>query len=127
MHDGSRAAIGDLVITRRNDRRLQAGRGWVRNGDRWSVLDVRADGAVVARRLGASRGASVVLPAEYAAEHLELGYAVTSHRAQGVTTDTAHVLVDSSMTRENLYVAMTRGRASNRAYVAVDRPDVARQ
>lgn len=52
-----------------------------------------------------------------------LGYAVTSYRAQGVTTDTAHVLVDASMTRENLYVAMTRGRASNRAYVAVDRPD----
>ena len=123
LHDGSRAAIGDLVITRRNDRRLRAGRGWVRNGDRWSVRDVRADGAVVARRQGAVRGASVVLPAEYVAEHLELGYAVTSHRAQGVTTDTAHVLVDSSMTRENLYVAMTRGRASNRAYVAVDRPD----
>lgn len=52
-----------------------------------------------------------------------LGYAVTSYRAQGVTTDTAHVLVDPSMTRENLYVAMTRGRTLNRAYVAVDRPD----
>lgn len=123
LHDDSRAAIGDTVITRRNDRRLLAGRGWVRNGDRWSVLDVRTDGAVVARRLGATRGCSVVLPAAYVAEHLELGYAVTSYRAQGVTTDTAHVLVDSSMTRENLYVAMTRGRASNRAYVAVDRPD----
>jgi hypothetical protein len=29
------------------------------------------------------------------------------------------------MTRENLYVAMTRGRDSNIAYVAVDQPDVA--
>lgn len=123
LHDDSRAAIGDTVITRKNDRRLAAGRGWVRNGDRWTVLDVRTDGAVVARRLGATRGCSVVLPAAYVAEHLELGYAVTSYRAQGVTTDTAHVLVDSSMTRENLYVAMTRGRDVNRAYVAVDRPD----
>lgn len=123
LHDDSRAAIGDTVITRKNDRRLVAGRGWVRNGDRWTVLDVRTDGAVVARRLGATRGCSVVLPAAYVAEHLELGYAVTSYRAQGVTTDTAHVLVDSSMTRENLYVAMTRGRDVNRAYVAVDRPD----
>ncbi|WP_201023746.1 hypothetical protein [Leucobacter sp. G161] len=123
LHDDSRAAIGDTVITRRNDRRLVAGRGWVRNGDRWTVLDVRTDGAVVARRLGAARGCSVVLPAAYIAEHLELGYAITSYRAQGVTTDTAHVLVDSSMTRENLYVAMTRGRELNRAYVAVDRPD----
>lgn len=123
LHDDSRAAIGDTVITRKNDRRLIARRGWVRNGDRWTVLDVRTDGAVVARRLGATRGSSVVLPAAYVAEHLELGYAVTSYRAQGVTTDTAHVLVDSSMTRENLYVAMTRGRESNQAYVAVDRPD----
>ncbi|MGO1545304.1 MAG: MobF family relaxase [Gulosibacter sp.] len=123
LHDDSRAAIGDTVITRKNDRRLVAGRGWVRNGDRWTVLDVRTDGAVIARRLGATRGSSVVLPAGYVAEHLELGYAVTSYRAQGVTTDTAHVLVDSSMTRENLYVAMTRGRESNQAYVAVDRPD----
>lgn len=123
LHDDSRAAIGDTVITRKNDRRLVAGRGWVRNGDRWTLLDVRTDGAVVARRLGATRGCSVVLPAAYVAEHLELGYAVTSYRAQGVTTDTAHVLVDSSMTRENLYVAMTRGRDVNRAYVAVDQPD----
>lgn len=123
LHDDSRAAIGDTVITRKNDRRLVAGRGWVRNGDRWTVLDARTDGAVVARRLGATRGCSFVLPAAYVAEHLELGYAVTSYRAQGVTTDTAHVLVDSSMTRENLYVAMTRGRESNQAYVAVDRPD----
>lgn len=52
-----------------------------------------------------------------------LGYAVTAHRAQGVTTDTAHVLVEPSTTRENLYVAMTRGRHSNRAYVVFDRPD----
>lgn len=123
LHDDSRAAAGDTVITRKNDRRLVAGRGWVRNGDRWTVLDVRTDGAVVVRRLGATRGCSVLLPAAYVAEHLELGYAVTSYRAQGVTTDTAHVLVDSSMTRENLYVAMTRGRERNQAYVAVDRPD----
>lgn len=52
-----------------------------------------------------------------------LGYAVTSFRAQGLTTDTAHVLVDSGMTRETLYVAMTRGRNANIAYVAVDKPD----
>ncbi len=52
-----------------------------------------------------------------------LGYAVTAYRAQGVTVDTSHVLVDPSMTRENLYVAMTRGRDGNYAYVAVDTPD----
>jgi len=48
---------------------------------------------------------------------------VTSFRAQGVTVDTCHVRVTPTTTRENLYVAMTRGRNSNLAYVATDRPD----
>ncbi|WP_422934252.1 MobF family relaxase [Sinomonas sp. P47F7] len=127
LHDGTHAAAGDTVITRRNDRRLRTGRSWVRNGDRWTVTNVHDDGSLTLRRIGTRRGASAVLPAAYTAEHLDLGYAVTSYRAQGITTDTAHVLVDASMTRENLYVAMTRGRASNSAYVATDKPDTAHQ
>lgn len=125
LHDGTRAATGDAVITRRNDRRLRAGRSWVRNGDRWTVVDARDDGSLALQRAGAQWGATVIIPATYAAEHVELGYAVTSYRAQGITTDTAHVLVDSAMTRENLYVAMTRGRDANITYVAVDQPDAA--
>ncbi len=127
LHDGSHAAAGEKVITRRNDRRLRAGRSWVRNGDRWTVTDIRDDGSVTLRRTGRKWGGSVVLPADYAAEHLDLGYAVTSYRAQGITTDTSHVLVDPSMTRENLYVALTRGRDANRAYVATDKPDDSHQ
>jgi hypothetical protein len=123
LHDGTHAASGDIVITRRNDRRLRAGRSWVRNGDRWKVADVRSDGSMLVRREGRSRGSAVLLPAAYVAEHVELGYAVTSFRAQGLTADTAHVLVDSAMTRETFYVAMTRGRTANVAYVAVDKPD----
>lgn len=123
LHDGTRAAIGDAIITRRNDRRLRTGCGWVRNGDRWTVTQVRDDGSLTIRRAGTRRGGSVVLPAGYVAEHVDLGYAVTAHRAQGMTTDTAHVLADASTTRENLYVAMTRGREANLVYVATDRPD----
>ncbi|TFD54155.1 TrwC relaxase [Cryobacterium sp. Hh7] len=125
LHDGTRAAVGDTVITRRNDRRLYASRSWVRNGDRWNVIGVHRNGSVEVRRQGRRWGSTVLLPASYVAQHLELGYAVTSHRAQGITTDTAHVVVAPSMPRENLYVAMTRGREANTAYVAVDRPDVA--
>ena len=40
-----------------------------------------------------------------------------------MTVDTCHVLVTPTTTRENLYVAMTRGCNSNVAYVATDRPD----
>jgi conjugative relaxase-like TrwC/TraI family protein len=121
LHDDARAAVGDTIITRQNDRRLRAGRGWVRNGDRWTVIDVREDGSLTARRAG-SRG-TVLLPAGYVSDHVDLGYAVTAHRAQGITTDTSHTLADSSTTRENLYVALTRGRHANLVYVATDRPD----
>ncbi len=55
----------------------------------------------------------------------DLGYAVTSYRAQGITVDSSHVLADASMTRENFYVAMTRGKEANIAYVAIDKPDPA--
>jgi conjugative relaxase-like TrwC/TraI family protein len=123
LGDGCRASFGDVVITRQNDRRIRTmRRGWVKNGDRWRVTDIRPDGAVVVKRLGAG-GGRTVLPAEYVAEHLDLGYAVTAHRAQGVTVDTAHVVVTPSTTRENLYVSMTRGRDSNIVYVALDQPD----
>jgi hypothetical protein len=37
-----------------------------------------------------------------------------------MTVDAAHVLVDKTMTRESLYVALSRGRAANRAYVVTD-------
>lgn len=121
--DGCRASVGDVVITRQNDRRIRTMRGgWVKNGDRWLITDIRRDGSVQVKRLD-PRGARTVLPPEYVAEHVDLGYAVTAHRAQGVTVDTAHVVVTPSTTRENLYVSMTRGRESNIAYVALDQPD----
>jgi conjugative relaxase-like TrwC/TraI family protein len=124
LHAGTAAAAGDIVVTRRNDRSLRTGRSWVRNGDRWSVIEVFQDGRMLVRRADRRSGATVTLPAPYVAEHVDLGYATTSHRAQGITTDTAHVLVQTGMTRESLYVAMTRGRQANTAYVAVDRPEV---
>ena len=70
-------------------------------------------------------GDAVVLSAEYVAQNVDLAYATTTHRAQGLTVDRAHVLAAPGMTRENLYVAMTRGRQDNRVYVAVDDVDPA--
>lgn len=116
--DGTQVAAGDWIITRQNDRRLRTLRnGWVRNGDRWTVKDVRPDGSLVVRRQGRRHSGAVVLPAAYVAEHVDLGYAITAHRAQGITVDTSHVVVSESTTRENLYVAVTRGRDHNHAYV----------
>ncbi len=124
LADGTQASEGDLVITRNNDRRLHPLRGgWVRNGDRWTVTRVHKDGSMQVQRLGVDFGGTVTLPAAYVAEHVDLGYAVTAHRAQGLTVDTSPVVVTGSTTRENFYVAMTRGRDSNIAYVALDKPD----
>ncbi|MBM9432496.1 relaxase domain-containing protein [Flaviflexus sp. JY899] len=81
------------------------------------------DGSRTTRRPGRSYGGAIDLPAAYVAEQVDLGYAVTAYRAPGVTTDTAHVLVEPTATRENFYVSMTRGCAANRAYVILDRAD----
>ena len=134
-----RASAGDLVITRDNDRHLRYGRdGWVRNGDRWRILQVHRNGSVTVQRVdlephtrsttgggreGAPSWGIVRLPAEYVAEHVDLGYAITAHRAQGLTVDTAYTLASPTMSRENLYVALTRGRTANTVFVPVDKPD----
>ncbi|TSD58157.1 AAA family ATPase [Aeromicrobium piscarium] len=123
LRDGTGVSEGDTIITRHNDRRLRNRRTWVRNGDRWTVTRIREDGSMMIRPVGRRFGGGIVLPADYVAEHVDLGYAVTAHRAQGITTDTAHTVVTRTTTRENFYVAMTRGADRNHAYVGVDRED----
>lgn len=123
LHDGTTAGIGDLVVTRLNDRRLSTGKAWVKNGDRWHVTRRYEDGSLAVRRLGRGdqpHGKALVLPAKYVREELELGYASTVHRAQGASVDTAHALVDpEASSRELFYVAMTRGKHRNHTYVIV--------
>ena len=124
LHDGNNASRGDVVITRRNERRLRTGTGWVRNGDRWIVNATHSDGSVTVHRASPRRG-RLRLPAEYVATDLELGYAVTVHRAQGSTVHSAHAVISSpTTTRETLYVAMTRGQHGNRVYIATDQPQL---
>ncbi|MGN6036664.1 MobF family relaxase [Brevibacterium casei] len=126
LHDGTTAGAGDLVVTRRNERRLSTGRTWVKNGDRWQITRRYEDGALAVRRVGKGDrpyGKALVLPAKYVREDLELGYASTVHRAQGASVDTAHALIDpETAARELFYVAMTRGKQRNHAYVIVPDP-----
>jgi len=128
LGDQTRAGVGDRVITRLNNRRLTLpGHGHVRNGAGWHVVATHPDGALTvtpANRHPTPEPAPVVrLPAGYVTTHVDLGYATTAHRAQGVTVDACHVLAAPGMTREALYVAMTRGRDSNTVYVATDAVD----
>ena len=105
---GQLAGVGDLVVTRRNERRLSTRSGWVKNGDRWVVTGTHEDGSMTVHRTYGDGQA--VLPADYAAQHVELAYATTAHQAEGRTVDTAHALVSPATTREVLYVSATRGR-----------------
>ena len=120
LHDGLEAGVGDRVVTRRNDRRLLVGPRWVKNGDTFTVTHRHDDGALTVQRTNG--GPSVTLPAPYVWEHVELAYATTAFRAQGSTVDTAHAIVTGpGMTREVLYVMLTRAREANTAYVCTDR------
>ena len=119
LHNEARAHVGDVVVTRQNARRLtvNGGQDFVKNGDLWRVSQVHDNGAMTVQHL--EYGGKVTLPAAYAAQSVELGYAATIHRAQGATVDTAHALVDSSTDRAGAYVALTRGRESNTLYVSL--------
>mgnify|MGYP002385013143 CR=1 FL=1 len=96
LRDESAASVGDVVITRQNDRRLRSGSDWVRNGARWKVVAVRRDGSLRVRNTDRVSARPLTLPAAYVAENVDLGYAVTAYRAQGITTETAHAVVPGS-------------------------------
>lgn len=119
LHNEARAHVGDVIVTRQNARRLtvNSGQDFVKNGDLWRVSQVHDNGAMTVQHL--EHGGKVTLPAAYASQSVELGYAATIHRAQGATVDTAHALVDSSTDRAGAYVALTRGREENRLYVSL--------
>ncbi|MFB7287819.1 MobF family relaxase [Actinacidiphila glaucinigra] len=120
LRGGLRAYVGDVLVTRRNDRRrtVRGGLDFVKNGDTWTVQSIEPGGALVVRHTG-HRG-RVRLPAGYVAAHCELGYASTIHRAQGMTVDTSHALATPGSTREGVYVQLTRGRHTNCLYLALD-------
>jgi hypothetical protein len=111
---------GDLLRARRNKRSLTVGDGHVRNGDLYLVTSVHPDGLTVMERRG--RGWAF-LPADYLTAHAEHGWAATIDSAQGATVDVGLVLVRPGIDREHLYVAMTRGREANHAYITGETTD----
>ena len=50
-------------------------------------------------------------------KHVTLGYAATVHSAQGVTADSCHAILGEGASRAMAYVAMTRGRHNNEAFL----------
>ena len=114
--------VGDVVITRRNDYSLTTQDGSpVRNGQRWKIERIDAD-EVTLRSCDDDRQ-GVVVPREYLANHGQLGYATTGHSSQGVTVDSARVVMDVGQAdRAAVYVPMTRGRDNNSLYLVERAP-----
>src|SRR5829696_1264567 len=118
LADGNAASVGELIITRRNDRRLRtSATDWVKNGDRWTILNLTRTGGLRVRHV--RNGRVVTLPAGYVSTATELGYATTVHTAQGVTAGTMHGVVTGVESRQQLYTMLTRGRTANHLYVSV--------
>ena len=123
LADQLRASVGDVIRTRRNARWLPlSGTDYVRNGYTFDILDVARDGALRARHRGTGR--EITLPADYVTEHVTLGYAATINGAQGSTAGhSCHVVGAEHLTRQQLYVALTRGRAENHLYLSTAEAD----
>jgi conjugative relaxase-like TrwC/TraI family protein len=118
LADGNQASVGDVIITRRNDRRLRlTATDWVKNGDRWTITHVSREGALTVRHNRSHR--TIKLPADYLRESTGLGYATTIHGAQGVSADTMHGLLTGQESRQQLYTTLSRGRHANHLYLQV--------
>ncbi|MCV7213701.1 relaxase domain-containing protein [Mycobacterium crocinum] len=125
---GHHIGVGDVIVTRRNDptitvynpddRTQTMVEAPVRNGQRWHVVkvdDATEHPRITARRL--SDGAWAVFSDDYLRQQVQLGHAVTVHAAQGVTADTTHTVLADTASRNLAYVALTRGRTANHAYL----------
>jgi ATP-dependent exoDNAse (exonuclease V) alpha subunit len=118
LGDGNRASVGDMIITRSNDRRLRlTATDWVKNGDRWTITRVCRGGGLSVRHNQSQR--IIRLPADYVSTSTGLGYATTIHSAQGVSADTMHGLLTGQESRQQLYTMLTRGRHTNHLYLQV--------
>ncbi|MBF6137238.1 relaxase domain-containing protein [Nocardia otitidiscaviarum] len=123
LSDGHCGFPGDIVVTRANNPHLKIIGGrrhgtQVDNGDLWRIRRVHTDGSITVT--GTSHRGSVLLPPDYISEHVELGYATTVHRAQGITVRRAYLLLNATLGRALAYVGLTRGSELNRLYLATD-------
>ncbi|MGD0378100.1 MAG: MobF family relaxase [Streptosporangiaceae bacterium] len=117
LADGNHAGTGDLIRARLNTE-IDAGGRTLTNRDTLKIAGWRGPDAEVRRqRPDGTWTGPFRVPRSYLARHAELGYGGNVHVAQGRTVDTAHLLVTATLSRQALYVGMTRGRQANTAHL----------
>lgn len=107
---GREFAQGDRLVFLRNDRELD-----VKNGTLGTVE--RAEDGRLAVRLDSGEMREFSAEQYAAVDH---GYAVTIHKAQGVTVDRAYLLATPGMDRSLAYVGMTRHREAVTLFAGAD-------
>ena len=109
-------AAGDRLVFLKNDRELGVKNGTLATVERAETgkLTVSLDGA------GEGRAPRSVTVEQGHYAHVDHGYAVTLHKAQGATVDRAFVLASGGMDRHLAYVGMTRHRETATLYVGRD-------
>ncbi len=107
---GSDFHRGDRVVFTRNSKRYG-----VQNGSVGTIIEVDTANQILTVKLD-QRKLVMVPVKDYA--HLKLGYALTTHKAQGATTENAYVLLGGqSQDRELSYVQASRARGTTRFFL----------
>jgi hypothetical protein len=114
LETGERAfQAGDRILCCRNQPRLD-----VCNGDLGTVDSVNTDSGSLTVRLDRDPETRD-LPSWYLEDgHVDHGYALTGHKAQGVTTGRTFTVITAGTDREWAYVALSRGQQANTLYLA---------
>ena len=106
--------VGDRIIFTRNCPQLQ-----VFNGQMATLADARAN--AIAAELDCGR-TLLFSPARY--PHLQLAYALNTHKAQGLTVERAFVYLDpTTQSRETAYVQASRARGLCSFYAVAESLD----
>lgn len=117
MIDGQEIHVGDIVMTRRNDKHIG-----VANRQTFTVLGIdERSGMLVGDGKRTYR-----LPSEYVAEAVQLGYASTTYGAQGVTSGHAIFYATEGASGADAYVALTRGKTGNQVFMTAGSDEDAR-
>jgi hypothetical protein len=106
--------VGEQVLVTVNDYPLG-----LLNGTRGTVTTLHPSEQAVTVRL--DDGRQLHLDRDYLNRgHLTHGYALTAHKAQGITVAVALLWGTQALTRETGYVALSRGRQANYLYATWD-------
>lgn len=111
--DDQRYCVGDRVLALEN--RYDLG---VLNGDLGTITGANAHGL----KIHSDNGRDLSLPLDYATDHLQLGYARTVHKTQGLTCEVALLLGDDTLYAELGYTGLTRGSEENHLYAVAVEP-----